>query len=80
MFDLGVQVVILVSLLAFSVETLPGLSEGVRKLLHVVEVVSVGIFTVEYLMRVWVADRKMGFVFSLYFVVGGGDVDDGGVW
>ena len=68
-FDLFIQVLIVLSLVSFSIETLPGLSDDARAALWCFEAVSVAIFTVEYLLRVYVADSKTGFIFSFYGIV-----------
>jgi voltage-gated potassium channel len=63
-FDLVIQFLILVSLVTFSFETLPHLSAKATHWLYIVEVVTVSIFTLEYLLRLWVADHKGRFAFS----------------
>ena len=68
-FDLVIQALILISLVSFSIETLPDLSERARRWLYLIEVVTVAIFTVEYVLRVYVADRKRGFVFSFFGLI-----------
>ena len=68
-FDLSIQILIVVSLVTFSIETLPNLSEPVRRLLRYMEVFTVLVFTVEYLLRVYVADRKRSFIFSFFGMV-----------
>lgn len=68
-FDLVIQLLIVISLLTFSFETVPNLPPNTRQLLHVVEVVTVVIFTAEYLLRLIVADDKIGFIFSFFGVV-----------
>jgi voltage-gated potassium channel len=68
-FDLVIQLLILVSLVTFSVETLPHLSPKANHWLHVVEVVTVLIFTLEYLLRLWVADHKGRFAFSFFGII-----------
>ncbi len=68
-FDLFIQVVILVSVIGFCVETLPDLSGRTRRVLHVMEVGAVAIFTVEYLLRLWVADHWWRFSFGFYGLV-----------
>ena len=68
-FDICIQVLIILSLIFFSIETLPGLSDEVRRTLNVLEGIIVGIFTVEYLMRISVADRKLAFIFSFYGII-----------
>jgi len=68
-FDLLVVGLILISIADFSIETLPDLSSGTLSLLRWVETVSVLLFTVEYLLRVLVADRKLGFIFSFFGLI-----------
>jgi len=68
-FDLFVQSLIVLSLVSFSIETLPGLSERTRQILGISEAAIVAVFTVEYLLRAFVADRKLRFVFSFYGLV-----------
>jgi voltage-gated potassium channel len=68
-FAFTIQALIVLSLITFSLETLPGLSEMERQVLSVVETTTVIIFTGEYLLRLWVAKRRLGFVFSMYGLV-----------
>ncbi|QEG43762.1 ion transporter [Roseimaritima ulvae] len=68
-FDLGIQALIFVSLLAFSIETLPELPAGLRPWLRRTEVVTVTLFTAEYVTRLIVARNKFGFMFSFFGVV-----------
>ena len=68
-FDLSMMVLIVVSLLSFSIETLPGLSPGLRHILEISEVGIVLIFTAEYILRIVVADKKLAFVFSFYGII-----------
>ncbi len=68
-FDWSIQAVILVSIIGFCIETLPDLQEGTRRTLHVMEVVAVVIFTAEYLLRLWVADRWWRFSFSFFGLI-----------
>lgn len=68
-FDLAVQALIVLSLVTFSIETLPDLSESTQYWLRCVEIATVAIFTVEYILRFVVAERKLGFVFSFFGIV-----------
>lgn len=68
-FDLVIQSLIAVSLVTFSIETLPALSDDTRWWLRYAEIVTVAIFTVEYTLRLALADRKLGFIFSFYGIV-----------
>lgn len=68
-FDLMIQALIIVSLVTFSLETLPDLSDAARRALRSIEVVTVAIFTLEYLLRIAIAERKLGFVFSFFGII-----------
>jgi len=68
-FDFGIQALIIASLIAFSIETLPNLSQKTQAWLHVFEVNSVIVFTVEYLLRFFVAERKFKFVTSFFGLI-----------
>ncbi len=68
-FDLAIQLLIVLSLITFSIETLPGLSESTRCVLRYIEIGTVAVFTIEYILRIAVADRKLGFVLSFFGVI-----------
>lgn len=68
-FDVFIQVIIVLSVISFSVETIPGLSPFVARMLFFAEIVTVMVFTAEYLLRILVADRKLRFVFSFFGIV-----------
>ena len=68
-FDLTIQVLIVISLISFAVETLPDLGERTLRGLHLAEFIIVLVFTIEYVLRVLVADRKFGFILSFYGLV-----------
>lgn len=68
-FDLIVQALILFSVVTFSLETLPDLEAGTRQLLDITEIVIIIIFTLEYLLRFCVAERKIGYALSFYGLI-----------
>ncbi len=68
-FDLSIQALIILALITFSLETLPDLSPGFRSRLRAVEVVTVIIFSAEYLLRLYIADSKLKFVTSFFGVI-----------
>jgi len=68
-FDLGIQALIVVSVVSFAIETLPDLPAGTKRALSYTEIVCVGVFTVEYLFRILVADRKLSFIFSFFGLI-----------
>ena len=65
-FELVMQAVILVAILNFSIETLPGLSDRSLALIRAIDVTVVIIFTAEYMLRIAVARQKLRFVFSFF--------------
>ena len=68
-FDLAMQSLIVLSLVTFSIETLPSLSDATRSALRRTEVVIVLIFTVEYLLRLLVADNRLKFATSFFGLI-----------
>jgi voltage-gated potassium channel len=68
-FDLFIQGLIILSLVSFSLDTLPNLPAYMRSTLGVIEVFVVLVFTVEYILRIVVADRRLKFIFSFYGLV-----------
>lgn len=55
-FDYSLVVLIVLNVLAIALDTLTGLSTELQKFLKVFEIVSIAIFTIEYLMRLYVSD------------------------
>ena len=68
-FDLCIQFLIIVSLISFCAETLPDLSSRTRHILAYLEIITVLIFTAEYLLRIFVAENKLRFIFSFYGLI-----------
>jgi voltage-gated potassium channel len=68
-FDYVIQLFILLSLLSFSLETLPNLPLGLRNLLETFETISIGLFSVEYVLRVIVSKKPFRYIFSLYGII-----------
>jgi sigma-B regulation protein RsbU (phosphoserine phosphatase) len=55
---------IIFSVASIGVESIPGLPEWVLQTLHVAEIVTVAIFSFEYLLRIIAAPNKLAFIFS----------------
>jgi len=68
-FDMVIQVLIVLAAIGFAVETLPDLSARSLLMLQVAENVILGIFTIEYLLRLYVSEKKLAFVFSFYGLI-----------
>ena len=68
-FDLVIQSLIVISLISFTIETIPDLSATTTKVLDILEIIIVLIFSLEYLCRIYVADNKLKFIFSFYGII-----------
>ena len=68
-FDLFIQTLIVASIITFSIETLPDLEDKTKDILFFIETFVVVIFTIEYLLRIYVADKKADYIFSFYGIV-----------
>ena len=68
-FDYFIQVLILLSIASFSVETIPDLDSKTIYFLEKFELVCIVVFTLEYLIRFYIAKSKTGFAFSFYGII-----------
>ncbi|TJY37151.1 ion transporter [Pontimicrobium aquaticum] len=68
-FAFFIQALILLSLITFSVETLPNLQPQTQAVLRVIEIFCVVVFTIEYVLRIYVADSKPRFIFSFFGLI-----------
>lgn len=69
LFAWSIAGLILFSVVTFSIETLPDLSTTTKTFLYYSEIVVVGLFSIEYLYRVYTATQKLRFIFSFYGLV-----------
>ena len=60
---------IVVSLLTFPIDTFQGLPSSVRDALYIAEMVIVAVFSVEYLLRLFLAERKRDYALSFLGIV-----------
>lgn len=65
-FAFTVQALILISLVTFTLETLPNLTEQQHATLQHIEVIIVILFTIEYILRIYVAEKRLKYIFSFY--------------
>ena len=68
-WDLFIQGLIILSLLAFSLETLPDLDAKWRLWLKYFEVSTVIIFTIEYLIRIFLCKPRFAYVYSFFGII-----------
>lgn len=68
-FAYTIQLLIVTSLVTFTINTLPDLPQKTKEILSILEMLTVSIFTIEYILRIFVAEKKAGFIFSFYGLV-----------
>jgi len=68
-FDYFIQFLIVVSLITFSIETLPNNSKRTKEILDLLELICVIIFSIEYIIRVIIAKKKIKFIFSFFGII-----------
>ncbi|MDG1476165.1 MAG: ion transporter [Vicingaceae bacterium] len=69
LFDYFIQILILISLIAFSIETLPNNSSETKNALRFLEIFSVSVFSIEYVLRIYVAKNPFKYIFSFYGII-----------
>ena len=68
-FDYAIQVLILLSVASFTIETLPDLTAETINYLETFELVCILIFSLEYLVRLYIAKNKLKFITSFYGII-----------
>lgn len=68
-FGFSIQLLIILSVVTFSIETIPDLKPRTRSILKSFELFCVVIFSIEYVLRVYVADKKLKFIFSFFGII-----------
>lgn len=64
-----IQTVIIISILDFTIETMPNISPELRSVLWIVEVVSIAIFTLEFLLRITFSKKGIRYAFTFFGLV-----------
>jgi len=68
-FTIFIQILIILSLLTFSIETLPDISTTLKNALRFFEIFCVIIFSVEYILRIIFSEKKLSYIFSFYGII-----------
>ncbi len=68
-FDYFIQGLILISLITFSIDTLPHKSDLVKQIISQIELFCVAVFSVEYFLRIYVAKKPWKYIFSFYGII-----------
>lgn len=67
--QLFIQGLIVLSVIGFTVETLPDLDPQLAAALRQFEVFVIAVFTAEYLLRLYVAENRLRFIFSFFGII-----------
>ncbi len=68
-FDYIIDLLIVLSIIAFSIETFPDNSKRTIEILEKFDIVCFIVFSIEYLLRIYVAKKKTKYIFSFYGVI-----------
>tara|TARA_X000000368_G_C22932424_1_gene668276 strand:+ start:276 stop:986 length:711 start_codon:yes stop_codon:yes gene_type:complete len=68
-FAIFIQTLIILSLLSFSLETLPDIDDNYQKVLNVFEFISITIFSAEYFLRVVLTKKSTSYIFSFFGII-----------
>ena len=69
LFAFFIQFLIIISVITFSIETIPDLLPKTRRFLKLIELVCVIIFSIEYVLRIYVTKKKTKFIFSFFGII-----------
>ena len=68
-FDVGLLLAILLSILAVMLESVPSIESRFGEVFKVVEWVLTILFTLEYIVRIYITDRKARYIFGFYGLI-----------
>ena len=68
-FDYGIQLLIILSIIIYSVGTLPNLSAKSLKIIHILDIGFYVVFTLEYIARIYISKKPLKYIFSFYGIV-----------
>jgi len=68
-FDYVVEILILISLIGYAMSTMPDNSPQIRMILQWIETSCVILFSIEYLLRIYVAKNPWKYIFSFYGII-----------
>jgi len=69
LFDYFIQLIILLSLIVFSLETLPHNNNQTIKILSILEIICLSVFSIEYVLRIYVAEKPLKYIFSFLGII-----------
>ncbi len=69
LFDSFIQLLIILSLVAFTIETFPDNSQSTQEFLTRFEWFCVIVFSIEYVLRIYIAEKPLKYFFSFYGII-----------
>ena len=68
-FEIFIQSLIGISIVNFSIQTLPDLPERVNSFLNFIEIITVVVFSIEYVLRIVFSKSSFKFIFSFFGII-----------
>lgn len=68
-FDISIQVLIIFSLINYSISTLPDLPNLWISIIHWVDLFCYVVFTIEYFSRIYISKKPLKYIFSFYGII-----------
>ncbi len=68
-FDYTIMAFIMLSMITMSLETLPGISPSTILIFNGLELLIVIVFTAEYMLRIWTAEKPFKYIFSFIGII-----------
>jgi len=68
-FDIFIQILIVLSIISFSIETLPELNKDVLIILDLFELITVILFSIELILRLFLTSPPFKYLFSFYGLI-----------
>lgn len=68
-FDITIIMVILLSMITFSMGTIPKLDNTLKYYIDLLDNLFIIIFTIEYILRIYITDKKLKYIFSFYGLI-----------
>lgn len=69
LFDVSIQLLIVFSLIVYSVGTLPNLSPLWKTIINWADIVCYVVFTIEYFLRIYISKKPLKYIFSFYGII-----------
>ena len=69
LFDIVLILAILLSVIVVMLDSVAELNQKYGQLFYITELVLTGLFTLEYLARIYISEHKLRYIFSFYGIV-----------